>query len=512
MNFTEATKRDAEEKFQQLDAGTAPSPITPPELDSFSQFEQKSKKFHDRIASQDMEVKRAFDTITANKNNRLAAEAAERKRIADAEAAERRKAEAAEKARLAEIKRKEDEERYRRWEREDRIKKIVIISLIAIGAIGIILGAIFGIRAIVNNSREKEYNNYSLDNIEVVVTGKESTIEYGYSTKYKTVISYSITNNCLKDIEYIEGKMVFYNGEEEFGSSTVSFTSSIESTRTVKMTVDFTGNNEVYQALYTTPLNKMKIEYKITSVTFEDNETKTYDEDYKVIHTPTPSTGGPFEALKDSAIGQTVTFGKFETNCDFNTTEDMEWIVVKKEGEKVLLISKMSLIAMSYGGYGQESYVSWKNSEVRNYLNGTFYYDCFTEEERKLIASTTNIPLDEEIELGAVQTTDKIFIPSAEELCEYFYSTNDMSCLSTGNIYGDGSKFGVYSISNDDFNDYCTYWLRDSIANAAYGDPGQSIFEEDEWSDYSGFDATLDYSESYYVRACLWIDLSAISE
>ena len=49
MNFTEATKRDAEEKFQQLNAGTAPSPITPPELDSFSQFEQKSKKYHDHI-------------------------------------------------------------------------------------------------------------------------------------------------------------------------------------------------------------------------------------------------------------------------------------------------------------------------------------------------------------------------------------------------------------------------------------------------------------------------------
>ena len=68
------------------------------------------------------------------------------------------------------------------------------------------------------------------------------------------------------------------------------------------------------------------------------------------------------------------------------------------------------------------------------------------------------------------------------------------------------------SISNDDFNDYCTYWLCDSIANVAYGDPGQSIFEEDEWSDYSGFDATFDYSESYYVRACMWIDLSVISE
>ena len=513
MNFTEATKRDAEEKFQQLNAGTAPSPITPPELDSFSQFEQKSKKYHDRIASQDQEVKRAFDTITANKNKRLAAEAAERKRIADAAAAEKKRAEDAEKARLAEIKRREDEERRRRWEREDRIKSIVIISLIVIGAVGIILGAIFGIRAIVNNSREKEYNNYSIDNINVVVTGKESTIEYGYSTKYKTVLSFSITNNCLKDIQYFEGKMVFYNGDEEFGSSTVSFTGDMESTRTLNMTVDFTGNNEVYKALYTTPLNKMKIEYKITSVRFED-ETKTYDEAYRVIHSPTPSTGGPFEALKDAAVGQTVTFGQFETNCDFDTTEDIEWIVVKKEGNKVLLLSKMSLISMSYGGYQQESYVSWKNSEVRNYLNGTFYYNAFTDAERKLISSTTNIPLDEEIELGAVQTTDNIFIPSASEMCEYFYSENDMKCLSTGNHYVEGgtNKFGVYSISNDDFNSYCTYWLRDTIADAYYGYPGQSIFEEDDWSTYSGFNATTDYSDPYYVRACLWIDLSAIND
>ena len=169
---------------------------------------------------------------------------------------------------------------------------------------------------------------------------------------------------------------------------------------------------------------------------------------------------------------------------------------------------------MSYGGYQQESYVSWKNSEVRSYLNGTFYYNCFNDAERKLISSTTNIPLDEEIELGAVQTTDNVFIPSALEMCEYFYSENDMKCLSTGNTYVEGgtNKFGVYSISNDDFNSYCTYWLRDTIADAYYGYPGQSIFEEDDWSNYSGFNATTDYSDPYYVRACLWIDLSAIND
>ena len=507
MTFTEATKRDAEEKYQQLDSGSFPSPITSPEMDSFSQFEQKSKKFHERLSAEDNEVKRAFDTINANKSSRLAAEAAEKKRIEDAALAEKRKVEEAEKARLAEIKRREAAALRIKREREERRKKVIILTLIAIGVIGLIIGII----AIVNNHREREKDNYSIDNIEIVVTGKESTIEHGWSTKYVNVFSYSITNNCLKHIEYIEGKMVFFDGEEEIGSSTVYFRSAIDSTRTEKMTVEFSGTDEVYRLLYTTPFDRMKIEYKITAVTFQDNEQKTYDEGYKVIKTAAENADdGPFAELKDAVVGQTVTLGQFETNCDFDTTETMEWLVVKKEGDKVLLISKMSLLAMPYGDYSKEDYVSWKNSEIRNYLNGTFYYNCFTDAERSLMSTTTIIPSDAEIELGAIQTSDKIFIPSSEEMCEFFYSTNDMSCPSTGNIWSDGTSNGVGSISNDDFSANCTYWLRDAIADYSYGFPGQSIFEEDDWSDYSGFDATSTYNDSYYVRPCIWIDLSSI--
>ena len=282
MNFTEATKRDAEEKFQQLDAGTAPSPITPPELDSFSQFEQKSKKFHDRIASQDMEVKRAFDTITANKNNRLAAEAAERKRIADAEAAERRKAEAAEKARLAEIKRKEDEERYRRWEREDRIKKIVIISLIAIGAIGIILGAIFGIRAIVKGAEAKEYARYSEDNIVISIEDKvEATKNSSYSDGYITAFKVKIKNNSILDVTEIKGEMKIYNASDKLLITTIctftgDMTAGEESIFTLN--IDNRQSDEVVEFYYA-DCEDLKVTFKLTEVIYEDNETREYSGD-----------------------------------------------------------------------------------------------------------------------------------------------------------------------------------------------------------------------------------------
>ena len=398
----------------------------------------------------------------------------------------------------------------------DWMKKIIII----ISVIAVIIGAFFGVRAIVRAVHakeqarmEREFANYSIENISIQVTDKESTIQHGYySTKYKTVFSFSITNNCLKDIEYIEGKMIFYNGDEEFGSATVSFTSTIDSTRTAKMTVDFIGDSEVYLNLYSTPLSQMKIEYKITSVTFEEDETITYDLDYKVICVPKKKDEGSFNAIKECSIGQTVTFGKFETNCDFNTTEDIEWIVVKKQNGMVLLLSKMSLISMPFGDYTQSGYVSWKNSEIRKYLNGTFYYSCFTEEERSLMSATSITPSDEEIELGAIYTSDKIFIPSVEEMREFFNSEYDMICPSTGNHWHEGTDDGIGSISNDDFNDNCPYWLRDAIADYLYSTPGQSIFVCERFDNYTGFDATTSYNDIFYVRPCIWIDLSYINE
>ena len=227
------------------------------------------------------------------------------------------------------------------------------------------------------------------------------------------------------------------------------------------------------------------------------------------------NTTSPEEKTDDSGsdlqnwnIGQTVKFGKYETNGDFNTTEDLEWVVVKKEGNQVLLFSKMSLLSMPYGDWSREDYVSWKNSEIRSYLNGAFYYDCFTEDERSRIVTTTNIPSSEEIELGAVQTSDKIFIPSSEEMNRYFYAEDDMRCVSTGNIWGEGTKYGVASSTIDDLNAYCSYWLRDAIANVAYGFPGQCIYKEDTENSnpYSGMSATLSYNDIYYVRACMWIE------
>ena len=173
--------------------------------------------------------------------------------------------------------------------------------------------------SVIGNRWEEKYN--SPHYIEIEVAGKESTIEYGYSTRYKTIFSFTITNNCLKNIEYIEGKMVFYDGDEEIATSTVNFKSSIDTTQSSKMTVDFTGSDKVYQLLYSTSFDRMKIEYKITTVKFQNNETKTYDDEYKVIKTVVEKNEDPFAELKDSLAsrGLVLTWG-----------EELRQLLVKK--------------------------------------------------------------------------------------------------------------------------------------------------------------------------------------
>ena len=295
MTFTEATKRDADEKFQQLDAGTIPSPITAPEMDSFSQYEQKSKKFHERIAAQDNAVKKAFDTINANKSNRLAAEAAEKKRIEDAALAEKKKKEAEEKARLDEIKRREAAARQRQWEKEERIKKIVIFSLIAIGAIGLILGAIFGIRAIVKNSEAKEYARYSAENIVITIEDKvDATKNSSYTDGYITAFKIKIKNNSVLEILEIKGDMKVYNAAGDLLiTTTCTFSGNLaageESTFTLN--IDNRASEEVIEFYYA-DCDDLSATFKLTEVIYEDYEGKEYNEDaVSILELSTGSDG-----------------------------------------------------------------------------------------------------------------------------------------------------------------------------------------------------------------------------
>ncbi len=188
-----------------------------------------------------------------------------------------------------------------------------------------------------------------------------------------------------------------------------------------------------------------------------------------------------------------VTFGIYEQDNNSNKKEDIEWIPIAMQHNKVLLVSRY---ALDYQNYGWD--VSWKNTPVRSWLNSKFLETSFSEVQRKVICATENQnpegdftkghftnKYDFKITNNEASTTDYVFLLSAPEVLEYFGNHPDRYTKATDYAKSKGAYVG------DNGN---TWWgLRSPDA----------LFVGSE----SGFGSTA----SFAIRPAMWIDLSKIS-
>ena len=87
-------------------------------------------------------------------------------------------------------------------------------------------------------------------------------------------------------------------------------------------------------------------------------------------------------SLSNSNEGDIVLVGKYEIDNNFtNGSEDIPWIVVKKDKYDYYLVSKYIL---DYKMYGEDV---WDNCSLRDWLNRNFYKEAFNEGEKELIVS-----------------------------------------------------------------------------------------------------------------------------
>lgn len=80
----------------------------------------------------------------------------------------------------------------------------------------------------------------------------------------------------------------------------------------------------------------------------------------------------------------------------------IEWLVLKEEGFASLVVSKYNLFIISFSNSSNE----WYNSDIRKYLNSTFFNKAFSESEKRKIFN---------VKLNDVNTKDNIFIPNIDE-------------------------------------------------------------------------------------------------
>lgn len=130
------------------------------------------------------------------------------------------------------------------------------------------------------------------------------------------------------------------------------------------------------------------------------------------------------------AVGNYVSFGTYPQTNAGNDATPIEWLVLARDGDKALLISRYGLDAQPYNK--DTTSVTWETCTLRTWLNGRFYIKAFSSAEQAAIL-TTNVDNSKNQcysgyrTNGGNNTQDKVFLLSYAEANKYFGVTYDNS-------------------------------------------------------------------------------------
>ena len=162
---------------------------------------------------------------------------------------------------------------------------------------------------------------------------------------------------------------------------------------------------------------------------------------------------GSVDTFSEISEGDSIIFGTYEQdNNASNGKEGIEWIVLAREDEKALLISKYALDCRKYND--KYYFVTWETCSLRSWLNDAFVKTAFTEKERSRIPTVTikNDANPKYKTEGGRDTRDQIFLLSIEEADQYFSTDKERICGLTEYAKAQGA----YGSSQGK----CWWWLR----------------------------------------------------
>jgi len=97
----------------------------------------------------------------------------------------------------------------------------------------------------------------------------------------------------------------------------------------------------------------------------------------------------------------------------------IKWRILEIQDDKALVISEHVLFSRAM--YETQSQGTWSSSTLRRHLNGQFYNNTFSEEEKERILETTiSEPVYGGDRLTHIDIVDKVFLLSMREVSRYF--------------------------------------------------------------------------------------------
>ena len=197
--------------------------------------------------------------------------------------------------------------------------------------------------------------------------------------------------------------------------------------------------------------------------------------------------------IQSASVGDYIVFGKYEQDNKLtNGKEDIEWLILEKETDSVLLISKYALDSGAFQKEGEKNRATWELCTLRRWLNGTFLKKAFNIADRTQIIDTIvtadKSPLDDSIIQGN-NVTDKVFLLSFKEADHYSKLLDKEGCYSTEYARARG-------INRNASNDRCGWWLR-TLQKSSFVHYVDSYVNTNMWETKT--------KESGGIRPAIWI-------
>lgn len=160
------------------------------------------------------------------------------------------------------------------------------------------------------------------------------------------------------------------------------------------------------------------------------------------------------EETEEWAAGDVVVFGSYEQdNVLTNGKEPLEWIVLKTEDGRAMLITRYLIDARAY--HEQFVNMTWSECTLRQWLNDTFLKEAFSQEEQARIQEVLVVNDDNPhySTRGGEDTLDRVFLLSEAELLEFFPEQEQRTCQATEYAKAQGAYV-------DENNGNSWWWLR----------------------------------------------------
>lgn len=248
-------------------------------------------------------------------------------------------------------------------------------------------------------------------------------------------------------------------------------------------------------------------------------EAGAYDDAYRTLHGMNYQDSSDLifqiakERLNNTEIGSTVLFGAYPQGPITSEEKDpVEWIVLDRDGSKLMLITKYAVDALPYMRYSFEKEhtpVTWRTCLLRQWLNDTFLETAFDPGEVRMLKRTRLKKTD-----GSYDTTDRVFLLSVQEAKTYFPTDEDRKCTATKYAIG----FGAYRSSVEHT---CLWWLRTPIYSESNMTEQVQVADES-YITYriacvgtSGQIVSVGHgvlNSGYGVRPVIWVDTEATAE